>query len=135
MSQDSLPDLIAEATSGKEWAFEPSSSSTAPTALHTIEEETSAAEEAFHTAAQMTALSPTPEENLQEQATREAAVSEAHSTEAQEAESIGVNETLSAEDQLREVYDRQTNAVALVEQNLIVDLPAPSLVGHLLITM
>lgn len=130
MSQKPFSDLIAEAASGKGSAFEPSQSSTAPAALPRIQEETRAAEEEFQTGAQMTALTTTLEENPQEPSTQEAAVSETYNTKVQAAESAGTTTELSAEGQLEEVYQQQSDAAALIEQNLTVDLPSSSVVGH-----
>ncbi|KAG6995760.1 hypothetical protein G7Y79_00042g078650 [Physcia stellaris] len=127
MSQKPFSDLTAEAAGGKNSAFEPGDSSIAPAALPRIQEETRAAEGASQTGAQITALTTNLEENRQEHSRKEAAVSETYNTKAQAAESDGTTTKLSAEGQLEEVYQQQSDAAALIEQNPIVDLPSSSL--------
>ena len=132
MSQKPLSDFMAEATGGKESTSDPSQSSTAPAALPTIQENTSAHEESLQTGAPVTALSTNLGESPQEQPSQEAVVSEIHSTEGQATES-GENTTqLPAGNQLEEVYQQQSDAAALIDQSLVVDLPTSSLVGHAL---
>lgn len=129
MSQKPLSGSNAEATGGKESTFEPSQSSTARTALPTIQENASAHEEALQTGASVTALSTTLEESREEQPSQEAAVS-THSTEGQATKS-NVNTTrFSAEGQLEEVYQQQGDAAALIDQSLTVELPSSSHVGR-----
>ena len=129
MSQKPFSDLTAEAAGGKDSVFEHGQSSTAPAALPRIQE-TRAAEEASQTGGQMTALTTNLEENPQEQSRQEAAASETYNTKAQAAESGGTTTELSTRGQLEEVYQQQSDAAALIEQNLIVDLPSSSLVSH-----
>lgn len=130
MEQKPLSDLNAEATGGQDSAFEPSLLSTASTILPTIEEETLTAEPAHQMRSRMTAPSTTQEESSQEQFNEESTVSETENVEAQAGGSLLNSTQPLAESQLSEVYHQQGDAAALIEGNMIVDLPESSLVGH-----